>query len=458
MKLLADLHTHSKNSRFFHANNSIEEMVLQANEMGLREIAITDHGFKHWCRTSKEKIIEARKIVNEINTWSKTKVLLGIEADIISEDGTLDVDNETIAMLDVLIIGYHRLISTDFVNYFGVYKKTPEAKQRCTNAYLNAIAKYPVTIVAHLDSVLETDLYQIGVACAEKGVMVEINNRHTRWTEDQIDDLIASDCMFVVSSDAHDRRDVGRVGRCFDMIQKYDIPTENIANVEFEENEKSDEHHEFSLYYDIYKDKVDAIVGKKDIQIAAGMTEKPKATLSNEMEEMLAKIAKEKGIKYDSRVETVYTETDENSEVELNLLDVMPEYDSEELIKQANEFLRKNSMNEFDMQNEKLETDDFVHDEQPSEKVEEKTEPAVEVKPTESVVEQPKQEESVVDAVIGGMMFAKKTKKDEPAVETKPEKPAVVKDDKAVARKKANSKLNPLALLNIDDLSDSNKN
>ena len=53
MKLLADLHTHSKYSRFGHGKNSIEEMAIAANEMGLVEIGITDHGYKHFFRTTK---------------------------------------------------------------------------------------------------------------------------------------------------------------------------------------------------------------------------------------------------------------------------------------------------------------------------------------------------------------------------------------------------------------------
>ena len=63
MKLLADLHTHSKHSRFFHGKDSIMSMVYKANELGLQELAITDHGFKHLFRTSKDKLYEDRKSV-----------------------------------------------------------------------------------------------------------------------------------------------------------------------------------------------------------------------------------------------------------------------------------------------------------------------------------------------------------------------------------------------------------
>ena len=137
MKLLADLHTHSTNSRFKHGKSSIEEMAIEANEVGLVEIGVTDHGYQHLFRTSKEKLKEARKTVDEINKWSKTKVLLGVEANIISDDGTLDIDNETLSLLDILIIGYHRMTSTNFANFFGFAKKTKEAKEFFSYTFLS---------------------------------------------------------------------------------------------------------------------------------------------------------------------------------------------------------------------------------------------------------------------------------------------------------------------------------
>lgn len=342
MKLLADYHVHSNFSRFFHGKNTIQELVRAANVIGLKEIAITDHGFKHWCRTSKMKIKKAREIVDEINEWSSTKVLLGIEADIISEDGTIDVDNETLAMLDILVVGYHKMIKTDFAGYFGKTGGSDLDVQKCTNAYLNAIERYPVTIISHLDSVLKTDLYQIGSACNKKGVFVEINNRHTKWNQDQVDDLIASGCLFVVSSDAHSREAVGEVDNAFNIIKKYEIPSESIANVEFSINEKSANDLEIDLFYGMYKNKIDEKVKKQE-----ALEEKRKVefteTLSPEMEKALREIAEEKGIEYVSKNSNIDDDAF-NSTVE--------EF---QLIKEAQDFFNRNSLQEFDNQNEKLE-------------------------------------------------------------------------------------------------------
>lgn len=336
MRLISDFHTHSKYSRFFHGRNKIMEMAISANAMGLNEIGITDHGFKHLFRTNKAKLKKARAEIDEINTWSKTKVLLGIEADIISEDGKLDVDNETLAMLDILVIGYHRMIKTDFAGYFGTTGNSEAARQKCTRAFINAINSYPVTIVSHLDSVLKTDLYEIGCACRDNNVFVEINNRHSNWTKEQVEALVASGCLFVVSSDAHRREDVGVVDNAFDIIRKFEIPTEYVINVEFEQDEKSEDHREADYYYSIYKqkqaekqDKVEAEEEKKKTEFTE--------SLSDEMEKALKAIAEEKGIDYKAP-EKKEEDAEEQSDFvqSINFVD-----DGDELIERAKAHIAK---------------------------------------------------------------------------------------------------------------------
>ena len=136
-----------------------------------------------------------------------------------------------------------------------VRKKTDEAKEKATNAFVNAIKKYPISIVTHLDSVLSTDLFKIGKACADKGVLVEINNRHTDWNAEQMQALLSSGCSFILSSDAHCRDDIGNVDKALRIVEKYNIPTERIANIEFSYEEMTEEHRELNLLYEEFKAK-----------------------------------------------------------------------------------------------------------------------------------------------------------------------------------------------------------
>lgn len=355
MKLLADLHTHTNFSRFKHGKNSIEEMALEANEIGLVEIGITDHGYAHFFRTSKDKLKQARKIIDEINEWSKTKVLLGVEADIISEDGTLDIDNETLSLLDILIVSYHRMTVTNFANFFGFAKKTEEARKKCTNAFINAIRRYPVTVVAHLDSILTTDLYEIGKVCRERGTLVEINNRHTKWTDKQMEDLIASGCLFVVSSDAHSRDKVGEVDRALEYIRKYEIPSERVANIEFAEEEKSEEDRNFSAYQSVYEQLAKT---KRDREVVIETKQKTQITgkLSSEMEDALKKIANEKGLVYEGyKQETV----------EDGYMKDMSDEDVE-LIRQAEDYIKNKQLSKIQEENEEF---DVSYDDEDSDEI-----------------------------------------------------------------------------------------
>ncbi len=403
MRLISDYHTHSKYSRFFHGKNKILEMAISANSMGLSEIAVTDHGFKHLFRTNKAKLKKAREEINEINSWSKTKVLLGIEADIISEDGKLDVDNETLAMLDVLVIGYHRMIKTNFAGYFGNVSKSEEARKRCTRAFVNAINSYPVTIVSHLDSVLKTDLYEIGCACRDNNVLVEINNRHTKWTKEQVDELVASGCLFVVSSDAHNRDDVGKVDNAFDIIKKYEIPTEYVVNVEFEQDEKSEEHREADYYYSIYKQKQ----AEKQEKIEANEYKKKTEfteSLSDEMEKALKAIAEEKGIEYKERT---VEELDENPE-QSDFVKSVNFVEDDGIIERAKEYIAKLERMERESSLETVSEEvndnpisdvlkDFHHNQEPSEKKEEVSDVAEEMSQEEVTIEPEPEPVKIVD-------------------------------------------------------------
>lgn len=283
MRLIADYHIHSNNCKFRVAKSSIEEIARKANSLGLKSIAITDHGFKHKLAANKKKLFEAREIINKINMSSGTEVLLGIEADILSEDGLIDIDEQTLEIIDVLIIGYHKFIKTDFASYFGRQKGGHEAISLATDAYINAILKYDVDIVAHPGHGVKIDLFRLGKVCAEYDVLMELNNRHCDYSEEDMADLLRSGCSFVVSSDAYAENNIGEVDNVFNLIEKYNIPTERIVNVDFDSSSQSEIEKLIEEDYERYR-KVMASKKKKY------------GDLSDETERRLNEIAKAKGI------------------------------------------------------------------------------------------------------------------------------------------------------------------
>lgn len=81
----------------------------KADELGLGEIAVTDHGF-----ASTIFHMTLRKWQNKnsqiANLKSKVNVLHGIEANLVNEKGDIDAPCEVIKDADVLIVGFHRYI------------------------------------------------------------------------------------------------------------------------------------------------------------------------------------------------------------------------------------------------------------------------------------------------------------------------------------------------------------
>ena len=120
IEIIADYHTHTRmagrllgNIPGKHAKGSIKENAIVAIRRGLKEIAITDHGYKNVLYgIKKKKYAEIRKIIDELNEYYKNKgidfrILLGVEANAINPKGDIDVDDGIIEYLDLISAGYH---------------------------------------------------------------------------------------------------------------------------------------------------------------------------------------------------------------------------------------------------------------------------------------------------------------------------------------------------------------
>ena len=74
MKLLGDYHTHTKYSRYGHGKGTVLENASVASSKGLKQIAITDHGFNHPVFGIRRKDIENLK--EDITTKTLNLLLL----------------------------------------------------------------------------------------------------------------------------------------------------------------------------------------------------------------------------------------------------------------------------------------------------------------------------------------------------------------------------------------------
>ncbi len=96
-------------------DHSIKEMAEAANKLGLEYICITDHT-KSLAMTGgsdDKRLLKQMAAIDEVNREfkdSKFKVLKGAEVNIL-KDGSLDIDDETLAKLDVVGAAVHSLFN-----------------------------------------------------------------------------------------------------------------------------------------------------------------------------------------------------------------------------------------------------------------------------------------------------------------------------------------------------------
>ena len=91
--ITADYHTHT---RYSHGKGTIEDNVLAARKKGLKRIAITDHGFGHIGFGIRPKDVDMmREEIQSLSLkYSDIDILIGIEANLIGMDGTIDIPED----------------------------------------------------------------------------------------------------------------------------------------------------------------------------------------------------------------------------------------------------------------------------------------------------------------------------------------------------------------------------
>ena len=231
-----DYHTHTV---FSDGKGTVMENVAAAKAKGLSEVAITDHGF-NIPTMSFRKYLEAKDRCKEAEDALGIRVISGIEADLISLEGDIDVKEEQLSSIDYLTVGFHKFAwfngLKDFmkmyaVTYFnGLFSTSEKSLERNTRAMIAAIERYPVKVITHVNHSLKVDVYEVAKACAARDVLVEINAKHLKDLEGQWEHLIRSGARFVVNSDAHTPAEVGELSVAFDAAVRSGIDKERIVN------------------------------------------------------------------------------------------------------------------------------------------------------------------------------------------------------------------------------------
>lgn len=240
--LAGDYHTHTTYS---HGKNSVLENAQVAKEKGLKEIAITDHGFNHLIFSLKRKRLkELRKDIDNAIEKTGINVYLGVEANLITTNGDIDVKPQDYDYLEVLVVGFHKCAKAPFFHFFNfiignvlsdIFKVFSKKRiQKNTEAYCLAVRKNPIDIISHLNYVCKVDCKKVAQACAETNTYIEINSKRRHFSKEEVLAMLETDVKFVIDSDAHSCGRVGDVKLALEVAKEYGIPEERIVNLHSE--------------------------------------------------------------------------------------------------------------------------------------------------------------------------------------------------------------------------------
>lgn len=252
VKLIGDYHTHTIYSSGFrekgrHAKGTIRDNAEAALAKGLKEIAICDHGPGHYLYGVKKKNIPLMRDeidrLNEEFVPKGLKVLLGVEANLIGLDGTLDVDDKLLKHTDMLIMGYHYgATPKSFKDGLGLYVLNPiskllylgkeKAKEVNTRAYIKALNKYPIDMISHPGSKAKVHIRELAKETIKHGTALEISAKHSELSVESIKLLLDMDVTFMVNSDAHKPEDIGNVDNGIRKAIEANLPLHRIKNIE----------------------------------------------------------------------------------------------------------------------------------------------------------------------------------------------------------------------------------
>jgi putative hydrolase len=196
-RLRGDCHSHSLWS---DGGASIERMARTARGLGHEYLVLTDHSprltIAHGLNRQRleDQLIEIEALNKELSPF---RILTGMEVDI-NEDGTLDLDDDLLARLDVVVASVHSKLRME--------------RQSMTERMVRAVASPHVDILGHCtgrliekrpQSVFDADY--VFAACAQFGTAVEINSRPERLDPppELLHIAIDHGCVFTVDTDAH---------------------------------------------------------------------------------------------------------------------------------------------------------------------------------------------------------------------------------------------------------------
>lgn len=221
MNITTDTHAHTIAST--HAYSTVQELAAAAKVKGLKMFAITDHGpampdSPHDWHFGNMRVIP--RVIDGVG------ILRGIEANIMSTDGSLDLPPYP-GLLDLVIASFHTPVIK------------PTTKSDHTKALINTICSGLCHIIGHPGNpAYPIDVDEIILAAKDHNVVLEINNSSFSLSRQGS----SENCRHILErvahhnwkvsfgSDAHFSSHLGEFTSCISIAEKVGFSAENIIS------------------------------------------------------------------------------------------------------------------------------------------------------------------------------------------------------------------------------------
>lgn len=241
MILTGDYHTHTIYS---HGKGTVLENAERAKQIGLQEIAITDHGFAQMAFGLRHKRLP--QLVADCRIASAAvgiPVYVGIEANLCGEDGRTDLSEADYRNFDIFLMGIHRFVRFNSLrdswnllvkNYLDTALKLKPSEELIrfnTRAYINSIQKYPIDAITHLNYLCFCDVAEVAKAARDYGTYIELNTKKVHLSDEELMRVAETGVRFIIDSDAHSIDRVGDTALVEKQLARVNFPMDKIDNI-----------------------------------------------------------------------------------------------------------------------------------------------------------------------------------------------------------------------------------
>lgn len=239
IKITGDFHTHTQ---FSHGKGTVELNAKAALESGILSLAYTDHGLGNLLGGLRNvEIADAKAKVELVRKkYPQLTIYFGIEANIMSQDGTIDIPPQHEATFEVVILGFHACVSSIDFNTLRTFvwrnfrqkhdKHLAQLIEMNTSAIIASMRRYRIDALAHLSINMPVDVYKVALVAAETDTCIEINNKHMSLSAEQLLLCQSAGTNFLINSDAHNPNNVGRPYEAIALAEQAGLNPERILN------------------------------------------------------------------------------------------------------------------------------------------------------------------------------------------------------------------------------------